>query len=203
MASFLECFPLEHIAELKSNHLYSGLPKQFKAMVAYLKASSNERMYSNYLWAAQEAKKGGSDGTILQSPTASTSKPLAMSFFPLWKLKCNQPATTPCEWVVHLEEESADKEEYINSKDQDGIEGITEEFIVHLARAVKDAQQVEKHCYHCRSPDHFIHNCLLVSESKADSPLNQREGMVPKKGAWAPQGKPTTLKVTQDRTPKA
>ena len=43
-----------------------------------------------------------------------------------------------------MEEESADKEEGTESEDPDGIEGITKEFIVHLARAVKDAQQEKK-----------------------------------------------------------
>ena len=69
----------------------------------------------------------------------STSKPKMMSFFPLQKLKGTQPARTPTVWVVHLEEESNDKEEGIESEDLDGIEGITEEFIVCLARVVKDA----------------------------------------------------------------
>ena len=55
-----------------------------------------------------------------------------------------QPTKTPVVWVAHLEEESTSKEEGPESKDPNGIEGITEEFIVHLARAVKDAQQEEK-----------------------------------------------------------
>ena len=49
MVSFPECFPPEHVAELKYDHFYSGLPKWLKAMVAYLKASTNEKMYSDYL----------------------------------------------------------------------------------------------------------------------------------------------------------
>ena len=40
---------------------------------------------------------------------------------------------------MHLEE-NADKEKGTENKDPDDIEGITEEFIVHLARAVKEAQ---------------------------------------------------------------
>ena len=55
--------------------------------------------------------------------------------------------------------ENANKVGGINGDDPDGIEGVTEEFIVHLARDVKEAQQVEKCCYHCDSPDHFIHDC--------------------------------------------
>ena len=100
-------------------------------------------------------------------PTASTNKPWVTSFFPLWKLKGSQPATTPSAWVAHLEKENTNKEECINSEDPDGIEGIMEDFIVCLARAVKDAQQ-EKCCYHCSSPDHFIRGCLLVEASTTD-----------------------------------
>ena len=75
-----------------------------------------------------------------------TSKPRATSFFPLQKLKGSQPAIPPSAWMVHLEEKSAlDEEEGVNDEDPDGIKGVTEEFIVHLARAVKDTQQMEKH----------------------------------------------------------
>ena len=52
-------FPPDHVAKLKCDHFYSGLPKWLKAMVAYLKASTNEKTYSNYLWAATEAGKEG------------------------------------------------------------------------------------------------------------------------------------------------
>ena len=48
-ASFLECFPPDCVAELKHDCFYGRLPKQLKAMVAYLKAGANEKMYSNYL----------------------------------------------------------------------------------------------------------------------------------------------------------
>ena len=47
-----------------------------------------------------------------------------------------------------MEEESTMKEEGAVSEDPNGIEGVTEEFVVHLTRAVKDAQQKEKCCYH-------------------------------------------------------
>ena len=95
-----------------------------------------------------------------------------MSFFPLWKLKGSQLTATPSTWVAHLEEESANKRECIDGKDQDGIKGKTEVFIVHLVSAVKDAQQEEKCCYHCSSLDHFICNCPLVAASRTDSHLN-------------------------------
>ena len=126
-----------------------------------------------------------------------------MSFFPLWKLKGSQPTKTTAVWVAHLEEESTDKEECADSEDPDGIEVITEEFIVCLARAVKDTQQEEKCCYHCSSLDHFIQYSLLVVASTTDLHLTQKEGTALKKGAQTPQGKVTILKVSQDGMPKA
>ena len=97
-------------------------------------------------------------GHTVGSPT----KPKATSFFPLRKLKGTQPAKTPAVWLAHLEEEASDYEEGTDSEDPDGLDGMTEEFMVCLARAVKDAQQDKKCCYHCSSPDHFIRDCLLV-----------------------------------------
>ena len=130
MASFPECFPPDHIVELKCDHFCGGLSKHFKAMVAYLKASGNEKMYSDYLWAALEAEKEEAMEPSHHPPVASTSKPRAMSFFLMQKLKGSQSAVTPSAWVAHQEEENADKEECINSEDPDGIEDVTEEFIV-------------------------------------------------------------------------
>ena len=46
-----------HIAKLKHDHFYSGLPNWFKAMVAYLKVSANEKTYSNYLPVARKVEK--------------------------------------------------------------------------------------------------------------------------------------------------
>ena len=109
----------------------------------------------------------------------------------------------PCCVGSTLEEDSTDKEEGAESKDPDGIKGITGEFIMHLARAVKGAQEEEKHCYHCSSLEHFIRDCPLVKESRMDLHLNWMEGMVLKKGAQAPQGKVTTPKAPKDGTPKA
>ena len=69
-----------------------------------------------------------------------------------------------------------------DGEDLDGIKGITKEFIVCLARAVKDAQQEEKHCYHFDSPNHFSCDCPWLAGMKADAPLNQKEGTVLRKG---------------------
>ena len=59
----------------------------------------------------------------------------------------------PAVHLVHLEEESPEKDEEVESKDPDSINGATEEFMVHLARVVNDAQVEEKHCYHCSGPE--------------------------------------------------
>ena len=202
VASFPERFSPDHIAELKWDHFYGGLPKQLKVMVAYLKAIADEKSYSDYLWAAQEAKEEAME-TSQSSATASTSKPKVISFFPLWKLKGSQLTIIPSARVAHLKEKSANEEEGVDGEGPDGIKGMTKEFIIHLARAVKDAQQTEKCHYHCDSPDHFIHDCQQLVEMKADAPLNQKGGTVMRKGGQAPQGKMVMPKVPQDGVPKA
>ena len=156
VALFPERFPPDHITELKSDCFYGGLSKQLKAMVTSLKAITNEKTYSDYLWVVWEVEKEEMMETSWSSATASTSKPRAPSFFPLQKFNGSQLAQTPSVWMAHLEEKSTDEEEGIDNEDPDGIEGMTEDFIVHLARKVKDAQQMEKHYYHYESPDHFI-----------------------------------------------
>ena len=55
--SFPECFPSNCVAKLKCDCFYGGLPKCLKAMVAYLKASPQEKIYSNYLQVTREAEK--------------------------------------------------------------------------------------------------------------------------------------------------
>ena len=186
--SFLEQFPPDHVAELKHDHFYGGLPKWLKAMVAYLKASTTEKTYSDYLWEVREAEK-----EVMEPPHSqmadSKGKPKVMSFFPLWKLKGTQPARTPAVWVAHLEEESTDKEEGPESEDPDGIEGITKEFTVCLTRAVKDAQQEKKHCYHCSSPEHYIHDCPLVKVSWMDLQFKPKGADGAKEGSPGPSRK--------------
>ena len=203
---FPECCPPDCMAELKCNCFYGGLPKCLKAMVTYLKASPQEKSYSNYLQAAREAEKEDSM-ELCQSPcnqtTDNTAKPRMTSFFPLWKLKGTQPACkTPSMHLAHLEEENAEKDEEVESKDPDGIGGVTEEFMGHLVRAVKDAQVEEKCCYHCSSLEHFICNCPLVKTSRKNMYLNCKEGMAPKKGAQAPQTKVIMPKTPWEEAPK-
>ena len=55
------------------------------------------------------------------------------------KAKSTQPTRTPAVQVLYLEDKGTDKEGGTESEDPDGIEGVTEEFIVCLTRAVKDA----------------------------------------------------------------
>ena len=73
--------------------------------------------------------------------TDNAPKQWPTSFFPLQKLKGNQLAPKVLVMqLVHLEEGGTrgDKDEGRN--DSDRIDGVTEEFMVHLARAVKDTQ---------------------------------------------------------------
>ena len=132
-----------------------------------------------------------------------TSKPRASSFFPFWKLKGNQIALKmPTVCLAHLEEESARRDENTESKDLDGIDRVTEAFMVHLVRAMKDAQMEEKCCYHCSSPEHFIQDCPFMKASRENMQLNCKEGMAPKKGAQAPQTKIMMPKDPQEEVPK-
>ena len=157
-ASFPNRFPPNWVPELKWDCFSDELPKWLKVMVAYLKASLHERTCSNYLWAAREVEKEESM-KLPQNPWSqvvdNATKPKTTSFFPLQKLKGNQlvPKTaTMC--LLHLEEESSKRDKEVESKDPDSIDRVTEEFMVHLMRAVKDAQVEEKCCYHCSSPKH-------------------------------------------------
>ena len=171
-------------------------------MVAYLKASANKKTYSDYLWAAREAEKEEVMEPSCSQTADKPSKPKVMSFFPLQKLKGTQPTKTPAMRAVHLEEEGSDEEVGTKSKDPDGINSMMKEFIVCLARAVKEAQQDEKHCYHCSSMEHFIHECLLAKASRSATYLNKQEGMALEKGAWTPQVKVAKPKAPQEGTPK-
>ena len=125
-------------------------------MVAYLKVGPQVRTYSDYLRATREAEKEDliklSWSSRIQTAD-SPSKARTSSFFPLRKLKGNQPfPKKPTIWLAQLEEEDADDGEDQESDDPDGIKGVMEEFMIWLARAVKDTQTDEKHCYHCSSP---------------------------------------------------
>ena len=84
-------------------------------MVAYLKEGPQVRTYSDYLRAAQEAKKEDSI-EVPQGPrtqmTNNPPKPRTTSFFPLRKLKGNQPLLKkPAVQLVHLVEEDAGNDE--------------------------------------------------------------------------------------------
>ena len=156
-------------------------------MVAYLKVGPQVRTYSDYLRATWEAEK---EDTIElpQGPRTQTAngppKPRTTSFFPLRKLKGNQPLLKkPAVHLAYLEEEDTGNDEAQESDNPRGIKGVTKDFMVCLARAVKDVQADEKYCYHCNSPEHFICNCLLVKTSREKRQLNRKEGMVSTKGA--------------------
>ena len=177
-------------------------------MVAYLKVEPQVRMYSNYLRATREAKKEDSIKLSRSSKSQLTdgpSKPRTTSFFPLRKLKGNQsfpkrPAIQLAQWD---EEEGPGDGKDPKSNDPDGIKGVTEEFMVQLARAVKDTQTDEKCCYHCCSPKHFIHNCLLMKTTRDKKQLNRKEGMATMKGAWIPTKAASAIKSPQPEAQEA
>ena len=145
-------------------------------MVAYLKVGPQVRTYSDYLRATQEAEKEDSI-ELPQGPrtqvTDNPPKPRATSFFPLRKLKGNQPILKkPAVHLAHLEEEDTDDDVGQESDDSSRTEGVMEEFMVCLARAIKDAQADEKCCYHCSSAEHFICNFLLIKTLREKKQLN-------------------------------
>ena len=207
VTSFPNRFPPNHVAELKSDHFYGRLPKELRAMVAYLKVGPQVRTYSDYLRATRKAQKEDSI-ELSQGPRTQTadgpSKPRTTSFFPLRKLKGNQPLLKkPAMCLAHLEEEDAGNGEDPASDDPSGIKGVTKVFMVHLAKVVKDDQADEKCCYHCSSPEHFIHNNPLVKTSRDKKQLNGKEGMAWMKGAWTPLTMTSTIMSPQVEASKA
>ena len=197
-ASFPEHFPPDCVVELKRDCFYGRLPKWLKVMVAFLKAGPQVRTYADYLRATREAEKEDlielSQSSKIQAANG-LSKPRTTSFFPLRKLKSNQPLSKKSTiHLAHLEEEEVDDGKDPESDDPGEIEGVTEEFLVWLARAVKDAQADDKHCYHCSSPKHFIHNCPLMKATRDKKRLNRKEEMATMKGAWTPV---TTMSATK------
>ena len=206
-ASFPDCFPPDKVVELKRDCFYGRLPKWFKAMVAYLKEGPWVRMHSDYLRATREAEKVDSielpQSSRIQAAD-SPSKPRTTSFFPLRKLKGNQPLSKkPAVCLAHLEEEEADDSKDPESDNTGGIKGVAEEFMVQLVRAVKDAQADEKCCYHCSSPEHFICNCPLMKTARDKKQLNGKEGMATMKGAQTPLITMNAIKSPQKEAQEA
>ena len=78
-----------------------------------------------------------------------------------------------------------------------------EEFMIQLARVVKDAQIDEKCCYHCSSPKHFICNCPLMKATRDKKQLNAKEGTVMMKGAWTPPTMTSAVKSPQKEAQEA
>ena len=170
-------------------------------MVAYLKVGPQVRTYLDYLRATREVEKEDSINLPRSSRIQTMdgpSKTRTTSFFPLRKLKGSQPfPKKPAIQLAQLGEEDADNGEDPEIDDPDGIKGVTEEFMVWLARAVKDAQTDEKCCYMCSSPEHFIHNCPLMKTARDKKQLNRKEGMAMTKGAWTPPMATSAIKSPQ------
>ena len=104
-ASFSDHYPPDNVAELKRDCFYGRLPKWLKVMVAYLKAGPQVRTYSDYLRVTHEAKKKDSIELPCSPRTQTTnnpSKPRTTSFFPLRKLKGNQPLLKILLYIWHI-----------------------------------------------------------------------------------------------------
>ena len=165
------------------------------------------RTYSDYLRATREAEKEYSI-ELSWSPRAPAtdgpSKLRTTSFFPLRKLKGSQPFTKkPTICLAQLEEQGAHDGKDPESNNPDGIEGVINEFMVWLARAVKDGQIDEKCCYHCSSPEHFICNCPLMKAARDKKQLNGKEGMAMVKGAQTPLKLANAMKSHQQEAQEA
>ena len=171
-------------------------------MVAYLKAGLQVRTYSDYLRAAREAEKEDSIELSRNSRIQASddpSKPRTTSFFPLRKLKGNQPfSKKPAIQLAQLEEEDADNDGDPESDDPDRIEGVTEEFMVWLARKVKDAQMDEKCCYHCSSSEHFIHSCPLMKTARDKKTVTWEGGDSNDEGSLDPSNHSKHQKEAQE-----
>ena len=129
---------------------------------------------------------------------------MSYQFLSLQKLKNNQPTPkAPAVHLVHLEEEGTGRDEDEGSNGPNRIDGVTEEFMVYLARAVKDAQTEEKCCYHCNSLEHFICNCLLMKTLREKLQFNGKEGTVSKEGSPDPSNNSYHPKYFQTEVPKA
>ena len=169
-------------------------------MVAFLKAGPQVRTYSDNLRAARRQRK-----KILWSCPEALEPRL-----PTMLQNCKLPVSSPCRntsktpavHLTHLEKEDARRDEDEESDDPVGIEGVTKEFMVCLVRAVKDSQAEKKCCYHCGSPEHFIHNCLLVKTLRENAQFNSKEGRASKKGAQTPLAIINTSKNLQMEVPK-
>ena len=107
-------------------------------MVAYLMVGLQVRMYSDYLRAAWEAENEDSielpQGPRTQTADGPPSQGLLVSS-PLRKLKGNQPLVKkPAVHLAHLEEKDASNDENPECDHPGRIEGVTEAFMVCLAR---------------------------------------------------------------------
>ena len=100
--------------------------------------------------------------------------------------------------LAHLEEEDARSDKDKESDVPGRIKGVTKEFIVHLARAIKDAQMEEKCCYRCSSPEHFTHNCLLIKTLRENKQLNGQGGDGDEEGSPDPSNNSQCVKEPPD-----
>ena len=100
MASFLECFPPDHIPELKQDHFYRGPSKWLKVMVAYPKASGNEKVYSDYIQVVEKQRKKKWNHPITCPWPVPTSPGQPASFLYRGSKAANQPWPLLHRWCI-------------------------------------------------------------------------------------------------------
>ena len=61
----------------------------------------------------------------------------------------------------------------------------------------------KKCCYHCSSPKHFIHYCLLMKTARDKKQLSGKEGTAMMKGAQAPLTTTNAIKSPQKEAQEA
>ena len=126
----------------------------------------------------QEGRLYGVDPGPQDSGNWYSSQAKSYQFHYSEKTQGNQPILKkPTVHLAHLEEEDTGDDEDQESDDPSRIKGVMGEFMVCLARAIKDAQADEKCCYHCSSSEHFIHNFPLIKTLREKKQLNGKEGM--------------------------
>ena len=93
-------------------------------------------------------------------------------------------------------EEATDDEDGFDIKDTDGLDGITEEFMVCLTRAVKIAQQEEKCCYHCSQPRSFPKGLSFGAIDHRGTKFKPQRGDSAKEGSPDPSRKGDSTRDT-------
>ena len=177
MVSFLECFPLDNIAKLKCDHFYGGLSKWLKAMVAYMKASTNEKTYSNYLWPVREAEKEDAMEPLCNQMAENQTK--AQGDEPSFldeRWKAPSPLRPLQDRCCTWKSMALTKKKVPRVMTPMEFRAWQRSLWCVWPRLWRKINRNEKHCYHHSSPEHSIHECPLVKASRTATHFNWKRG---------------------------